>query len=230
MSKKLASEVVRVAKSFIGCKESDGSHKKIIDTYNSQKTLPRNYRMTYKDAWCATFVSAVSVILGYTDIIPTECSCGKMIELFKQKNRWIENENRTPAPGEIIFYDWQDSGSGDNTGWSDHVGIVEKVSSGKITVIEGNYSDSVKRRTIAVNGKYIRGFGVPNYDSEPIYFPKYSGKSVSIVDGLSSIGAASSFNYRKKIAAANNIQNYEGTAKQNTTMLVLLKSGQLIKP
>ena len=62
------------------------------------------------------------------------------------------------------------------------------------------------------------------------YFKKYTGASGSIVDALNSIGATSSFAYRKKIAAANDIKLYVGTAKQNTTMLNLLKSGKLIKP
>lgn len=164
---KYASEVINQAKAWIGKKESNGSHKEIIDLYNTQNPLPYGYKVKYNDSWCATFVSAVAVKLGYTSIIPPECSCGRMIELFRALDCWIENENRTPEPGEIIFYDWQDSGKGDNKGWSDHVGIVEKVSGGKITVIEGNYSDSVKRRTLSVNGKYIRGYGVPRYDKEP---------------------------------------------------------------
>ena len=164
---KYASKIIEQAKAWIGKKESDGSHKAIIDMYNAHKPLARNYAVKYTDAWCATFVSAVAIKCGYTDIIPTECSCQNMIALFKEMGCWIENENRTPCAGDVIFYDWQDSGSGDNKGWSDHVGIVEKVSNGKITVIEGNYSNAVKRRTLAVNGKYIRGYGVPKYDSEP---------------------------------------------------------------
>lgn len=163
---KYASNVVEQAKAWLGCKESNGTHKQIIDVYNSHKPLARGYKVKYTDEWCATFVSAVAVKLGYTDIIPTECSCNKMIELLKGLGAWVESDSRTPAPGDLIFYDWQDSGSGDNTGRSDHVGIVEKVSSGKITIIEGNYSQSVKRRTLAVNGKYIRGYGVPKYDAE----------------------------------------------------------------
>jgi LysM repeat protein len=87
-----------------------------------------------------------------------------MISLFKNLGEWVENDAYTPSAGDVIFYDWQDSGSGDNTGGSDHVGIVEKVSGATITVIEGNYSDSVKRRTIQVNGRYIRGYGVPKYN------------------------------------------------------------------
>lgn len=163
---KYASKVVNQAKAWIGKKESDGTHKAIIDTYNAHKPLARGYKVKYTDEWCATFVSAVSIKLGYTSIIPTECSCQKMIELFKKIGAWIENENRTPKPGEIIFYDWQDNGKGDNKGNADHVGIVEKVSGGQITVIEGNYSSAVKRRILAVNGKYIRGYAVPAYDKE----------------------------------------------------------------
>lgn len=163
---KLASKVVEQAKAWLGRKESDGTHKEIIDVYNSHKPRARGYKMPYTDPWCATFVSAVAVKLGYTDIMPTECSCNKMIELYKKLGVWVENENRIPTPGDILFYDWEDDGKGDNKGRSDHVGIVEKVSGGNITIIEGNYSNSVKRRTLKVNGKYIRGYAVPKYDSE----------------------------------------------------------------
>lgn len=159
-------KILEKARSWIGFKESDGSHRDIINVYNAHKPLARSYKVTYKDAWCATFVSAVAIACGATDIIPTECSCQNMIGLFKKLGCWVENDAYAPAPGDIIFYDWQDSGTGDNTSWSDHVGIVEKTENGKITAIEGNYSDSVKRRTLAVNGKYIRGFGVPRYDTE----------------------------------------------------------------
>ena len=172
---KYASNVVKQAVSWLGCKESNGTHKQIIDVYNSHKPLARGYAVKYTDAWCSTFVSAVAIKLGYTDIIPTECGCEKHTLLFKEKGIWVENENRVPNPGDIIFYDWDDNGVGDNRGSADHVGIVEKVSGNTITVIEGNYNNSVCRREIAVNAKYIRGYGVPRYDAEP------SVKSVSEV-------------------------------------------------
>lgn len=164
---KYANKVVNQAKAWLGRKESNGTHKAIIDVYNSQKKLPRGYKVKYTDEWCATFVSAVAVKLGYTDIIPTECGCEKMIEQFKKLGSWVENENRTPKPGDIIFYDWQDNGVGDNRGGSDHVGIVEKVSGGQIIVIEGNKGQAVSRRYLKINGRYIRGYGVPKYDTEP---------------------------------------------------------------
>ena len=61
------------------------------------------------------------------------------------------------------------------------------------------------------------------------YYKKYTGKSTSLVDALASIGVDSSFSNRKKIAKANSITNYSGTAPQNTKLLDLLKSGKLIK-
>ena len=63
-----------------------------------------------------------------------------------------------------------------------------------------------------------------------IFYPKYNGNSSSIVEGLKAIGVDSSFNNRKSIALANSISNYSGTASQNTTLLNLLKKGNLKKP
>ena len=184
---KYASKVVKQAQEWLGIKESNGGHKEIIDTYNSHTPIARGYRMTLSDPWCATFVSAVSIKLGYTDIIPTECSCSRMIQLFKQLGTWVEDENRVPNPGDIIFYNWSDNGVGDNKDDVDHVGIVEKVNGNTIVVIEGNHDgsdadkiDGVERRNIAVNGRYIRGFAVPKYDKEVVVENKPAATTTKI--------------------------------------------------
>lgn len=161
-----ASKVLEQAKLWLGIKEGSISHKGIIDIYNNHKPLARGYKVKYTDSWCATFVSAVAIKTGCTDIIPTECGCQQQIELFKKKGTWCESDSRVPNVGDIIYYDWDDNGKGDNTGWSDHVGIVEKVTGNTITVIEGNKDNAVGRRAIAVNAKYIRGYGVPNYEAD----------------------------------------------------------------
>lgn len=163
---KYAKNVVAQAQAWLGKNEKDGSHKAIVDIYNSHKPLARGYAVKYTDAWCATFVSAVAIKLGYTDIIPTECGCGKMIELFQKLGAWDENDSRVPNPGDVLFYDWDDSGRGDNKNSPDHVGVVEEVVGDTIHVIEGNYSNSVMRRHIRVGARYIRGYGVPKYDAE----------------------------------------------------------------
>ena len=162
----IRNKVVSKAKSYLGCKESDGSHKKIVNLYNSHKPLARGYAVQYTDEWCATFVSAVGIALGYTDIMPTECSCSKMIELYKAKCRWEEKDTHVPSPGDIVMYDWQDTGKGDNTGHPDHVGFVVALNGTSMTIIEGNKGEAVAYRSLNVNGRYIRGYCLPDYASK----------------------------------------------------------------
>ena len=161
--RELRTKYVSTAQQYLGCKESDGSHKKIIDLYNTQKPLPRGYKLKYTDDWCAGFVTAVGIKAGLSDIILPECSCGEMVALYQKAGRWKEDDNYKPTMGDIIMYDWQDTGTGDNKGWPRHVGIVTDVTNNVISVIEGNKGDAVAYRTLSVGGKYIRGYCLPDY-------------------------------------------------------------------
>ena len=220
-------KVVSIAQSYIGCKESDGSHKKIIDLYNSHKPLARGYAVKYTDAWCSTFASAVAIAAGLTGIIPTECGCEKHIALFKALGSWQENDAYVPAPGDYIFYDWNDSGVGDCTGAADHVGIVEKVSGQTITVIEGNYSNAVKRRTLAVNGRYIRGYGVPKYGSgtasaapaAPAQTAKPTVTEKKAADAARSLDKPLAGTYVVNAASGLHIRSGAGTGKASLAVL-----------
>lgn len=180
--KELRQKVVDTAVSYLGCKEANGSHRKIIDLYNSHKPLARGYAVKYTDAWCSTFASAVAIACGLTDIIPTECGCERHIDLFKKLGSWVENDAYVPSPGDYIFYDWQDGSNyatTDNTGSADHVGIVVSCDGKTIKVIEGNMSDAVGYRKLAVNGRYIRGFGVPKYASKATSAPSGGGEALT---------------------------------------------------
>ena len=159
----LRQAVVDTILGWVGCNEADGSHKKIIDIYNSHKPLARGYALKYTDAWCAGTVSAVAIVNNITDIMPTEVGVGKMIDLYKKLGRWMESDGYTPQIGDVCMYAWSDDGKGECTSGADHVGIVTKVSGTTFWVTEGNYSDSVKTRSMQVNGRYIRGFGLPDY-------------------------------------------------------------------
>lgn len=162
----LRNKVVEAMRDWLGWSEANGQYRAIIDLYNAQRPLPRGYAVQYDDEWCATCVTAAGIQAGLHDIILGECSCGKMIELYQAAGRWEENDAYRPEAGDIIMYDWQDTGKGDNTGGADHVGIVEKVVGSTITVIEGNKGEAVARRTLAVNGRYIRGYCLPDYASK----------------------------------------------------------------
>lgn len=159
----LRARVCSQAWAWKGKREADNSYWPIIEIYNSIHPLPRGYKMQRGDFWCAAFVSALAQFLGLTAWIFPECSCPKMITLYKAAGRWMEDDSYLPQPGDVIFYDWQDSGVGDNTGTADHVGVVVEVDGETITVMEGNCGKAVATRQLQRNGRYIRGFGLPDY-------------------------------------------------------------------
>ena len=150
------------ARAWLGRNEADGSHREIIDVYNRGRP-PGSYKMSYLDPWCAAFVSAVGMAACLGDVLLPSVGCDDMINKYRAAGRWVEDDGYLPKPGDLVFYDWQDSGSGDNTGSADHVGLVVDVDGNLFTVIEGNYSDAVKRRYIYRDARTIRGFAVPDY-------------------------------------------------------------------
>ena len=206
----LRMQYVNAATGYYGCKENDGSHKPIIDLYNSYTPHPRGYRMTYDAPWCAAFASAMAVKCGFTDIIPVECSCSKQIELFKKLARWVENDAYVPSPGDLVYYDWDDNGVGDNTGDPEHVGIVTAVNGSVITVIEGNKNNAVDYRKLTVNGRYIRGYGVPYYASKATKAKTVDELASEVIEGKWGNGAerkqkltAAGYDYAAVQAAVN---------------------------
>jgi len=171
-AKKLRTKVVDTAKKYIGAKQGSKKHKYLMDLFNEVK--PDGWAMTYDAYWCAAFTSAVTIkAMGKADAkkyFPLSANCGNMIERAKKLKCWEEKDNyKKLKAGDWLLYDWDDTGLGDNTGDPDHVGIVEKVTKSTITVIEGNRllqgGRQVARRTMPVNGRFIRGFVVPDYEA-----------------------------------------------------------------
>lgn len=163
-------KVVDTARLFIGAKQGSTDHKLIVDTYNSHQPLARGYKLKYTDAWCAGFVSAIAIMTDMTDIIPTEVGAQEQLQKFQKLGEFTEDDAYIPKEGDIVYYDWDDSGYGDNKGRADHVGIVESLGSYSFTVIEGNMTvngvSQVGRREVDYNGRFIRGFGLPDYASK----------------------------------------------------------------
>lgn len=184
----LRAEVARTAQAWLGASQGSRDHATIVNLYNSYSPLPeRNgkpYVLTYSDNWCAAFVSAVAVKLGLTDIMPVECSCTEMVALYQKLGRWEENDAHRPQVGDVIFYRWDDGTdyrTTDQRRSPNHVGIVVEVDGrNAFTVIEGNRVingvSQVAYRTMEVNGRYIRGYGLPDYASKASKGGLYPGQ------------------------------------------------------
>lgn len=169
-----------VMRSYLGAKTGNNKHKHIIDTYNAHKPLARGYKVKYTDPWCATTVSSAAIECGYTSIIPTECSCTRMIDLLKKIGEYEPDDNYIPSPGMLIFYKWDvKTEEEDVDGVANHVGVVEMCDGKTITVIEGNNGGECKRRTVKVGWKYIHGYGKPRFDNDETFYVVRKGDSLS---------------------------------------------------
>lgn len=158
-TKVTASNVLKQAKSWLGCNGYTGTNHQIIDLYNNHRPLAQGYKVSYSDSWCDVFVSAVFIKLKATDLIGgTECGVQRHVQLFKSIGIWLEGNTITPKKGDIIVYDWN------NDIFADHIGIVSKVKDdGTIVTIEGNCDNTVKYSYSKVGSPTILGYARPRY-------------------------------------------------------------------
>lgn len=167
--KQLRESFVAVLTGWLGRSEANGGHKAIIDLYNTQRKLPRGYAVQYDDEWCATTVTAAGMAAGLSDIIFRECSCSRMIDLYKAVGRWVERDDYVPDIGDIVMYYWGDGAdyaATDCIGAPNHVGVVAAKSGTVLTIIEGNKGEAVATRPLQINGRYVRGYCLPDYASK----------------------------------------------------------------
>ncbi len=161
-----ADEILNIMAGWVGLSRSAGTHKPIVDIYNSHTPLARGYTVSYQDSYCDATVSAAFIKAGAVDLIGgTECGVEEHIQIFKQKGIWQEDGTVIPEKGYICCYNW-DTTVQPNDGYADHIGIVESVdhSAKHFIVIEGNMNGGVVgRRTVPFGWGQIRGFAIPKY-------------------------------------------------------------------
>ena len=113
-------------------------------------------------AWCDCFVDAGFVICyGRAAAQFLLCQpdnsagagCSFSAQYFNAKGQFHKSN---PQPGDQIFF-----GSGWNNVW--HTGLVVSVGNSHVYTVEGNTTDSVGRRSYALNDSSIFGYGRPNW-------------------------------------------------------------------
>lgn len=153
----IASAVTKVVQLAVSWK---GQRDSVVDVYNSgPKPLPRHYRVKYEDMLCATFVSALFVHLGWTDIVPPECGAQQLFDNMKALDRGVIDRNRTPNVGDLIFF-------GPSNGRIQHVGIVTELGNNNKQIYYYDIQSVVGRHTCPVGYSWIKGYGMPDYASK----------------------------------------------------------------
>ena len=157
--------IVNTAIKYNGMPFKGGSHRTLIDEFNKHR--PDGWAMTYTANFCAACASAIAYLCGVGDAYPCSANVGTIVAKAQKMGIWVENDAYVPTAGDWIIYAWNDSGRGDNTTGASHVGIVVSADSKYINVFEFNIHNnhSTGYRRIAVNGRFIRGFVVPKFQS-----------------------------------------------------------------
>ena len=187
--------------------------------YAKQKgvTITKALASNMADAFLSTIKAAGYYPANYTNFDYLMNYFTK--EVTNKYDLWLAawRTNKTKPTGYPTLTIWQH----DVLGTSEHIKRGEAHAIGSVAGING---------AVDINYCY-KSYGshkAPETLSE--YFPKCSYTGVSLVQALISVKANYSFNYRKKIASKNGIDNYNGTAQQNTLLLNKLKQGKLLKP
>ena len=218
------------------------------DGYKKNHGMPSN--ATLVDI-CYTFCEDVESAGYYTGIYASLSWLNNQLNNSKldRFDKWVAQWNNTGCTYKKVYSIWQNTNSASIGGKRFDANKLIRdfaTSSGTITsskksneeianeVIQGKWGNGQDRKNRLTNAGYNYQ-AVQNIVNQKLgatrnsYYKKYNGSTTSIVDALKAIGVDSSKSNRTKIAKANGISNYTGTASQNTQLLNLLKQGKLKK-
>ena len=107
--------------------------------------------------WCACFVSWCYNRAGESEPRFAACTSQGM-PWFISRGQWGDRNYADIAPGDAIFFDW------DNSGGADHVGLVIGTDGERVYTVEGNSGDACKIKSYPLGSPLIRGYGLMNWD------------------------------------------------------------------
>ena len=145
-------KIIETAKKYLGIRD----HSILVDYYNAYcyqlVDSNRRYRMKYTDDWCMMFCSVIADIVGYSkDNFPYEVSVYYAVQKARELGLYSTDQT-TLRLGDMVIYDW-----GYRGGYN-HVGFITEITDSHLKVIEGNYSNTVKIRTVKRSSKALQGF------------------------------------------------------------------------
>lgn len=148
-----AAAIVKVANSQIGVKEAPYNNVKYNTWYYGREVKDKNSKDT-SHAWCVVFISWCADRAGIsTDTVPKTAGVGSIMNFYKNAGRYkTRSSGYVPKVGDIAIF-----------GNASHAGIVVACDGNTVSVVEGNYSDSVKLNTYKVGARNISGYCSPDY-------------------------------------------------------------------
>lgn len=114
------------------------------------------YGFNSRVEWCACFVSWCYDQVGKRE--PCFYACQTQgVSWFQSHGQWGAREYGNIAPGDAIFFDWNQDGS------ADHVGLVVGRDDSRVYTVEGNSGDVCKVKSYSLTYECIKGYGLMNW-------------------------------------------------------------------
>lgn len=187
-----ASDVIKIALAEVGYKEKASNSQLDNPTANAGSNNYTKYARDLRDAgyyngnkngfaWCDVFVDwCFYKAFGKTEGQRIECQTGDLGAGCKYSKQYYQNKgrcDRKPKVGDQIFFT--------SGGTISHTGIVTAVNGEKVSTVEGNSGDQVKKHTYSLSNSYVDSFGHPLYDEEeqkhePTPEPKLTVKGIDV--------------------------------------------------
>ena len=146
--------MINTARQYLGINEFQ--KQKLMDYYNNAVypliDKERKYKIKYSDEWCAMFCSVIAHKIGRTkDNFPFEVSVFYMTRNAKRMGIFTTDLKKAQV-NDLVVYDWKADGT------LNHVGILQEIGADYIKVLEGNYSKTVKVRTVKMPNSEVYGY------------------------------------------------------------------------
>lgn len=156
-----ASGFVSQMKKWIGTGENPpgSNNNEIVRRYNAEVDK------IGRGPWCDMTVTIAGIDSGNAAVVGKFAYTPSHAQWFVSQGRWHYGTAKI-APGAVVFFDWSGTRKIGNI---DHVGVVERVSGGKIYTIEGNKDDKCVR--VVRDATYIVGYGAPAFSKPKLAAP-----------------------------------------------------------
>lgn len=183
--------------------------------------------------WCAIFQTYHLRKVGIpTSVCPNFAGCTTIRDSFLiPKGIWKLKGTYTPKPGDLILFDWEDTGNNK----LDHVGMVIKVDGNKVYTVEGNSKGGyttygVRYKSYPLTSSYIVGYGALNYESitdSTLTTTAGSNVKIETTAAISTMSAATKKMYVKKFQTWLN-ENFDAGLKVDGSYGPLTKKAAIM--
>lgn len=224
--------VLTLAKSQVGYKEKPENNTKYSRFFDVEAWQWFNTKKNPGTDWCAIFICwlfAQNCTLGQKQALSflgcpapkynAAAGCGFLYDYMKSKG--YKSDIKSVKPGDIVFFK-----SGKKCA---HVGIAETVSGGKVTTIEGNKGNMVKKVVHNISSNIYFGVMSPDWSKAHLYEKKEKpSEPVAVKPEPVTAPVSAPKTYQMRVTTKVDPLRLRSYASGSAPIICLMKRGSIV--